>query len=310
MNIGSNLLYIWTKDNLRLPGVHYLPQTGSINTCLLFIHGMSGNILENYFAHVLGNILANNGMGMIYGHNRGYNHINDILKKKTGIISKRNDTESIYTTERYGAIYERFNDCILDIDAWLEECRKLGYKKIILLGHSLGANKVIHYFSQKQPKDVEGVILASPPDMVGLFEKSEYQPNHQKLQEEARKNIKEGNPRKIVSEMIWDWYNLSSQTYLDLSEQEGPADNLPILRNPKKFEELATINVPILGIMGEYDDIVIRSLKKDLELIASKTVNSPVFTKKFIKGANHVYDTKEEDFAEVILEWVKSLVKK
>lgn len=295
-NKQINILHVWTEDNLRLQGIHY--DSGSKDVCVLFIHGMSGNFIENYFAHVLGDTLSGQSIGFIYGHNRGYNHINDIVKK---------EKDGGYKTVRIGATYERFSDCIYDIDGWLNEVKKLGYKKVILLGHSLGCNKTIHFYSKKQPKDIAGVILASPPDMVGLFEKTEYQPNHKELLAEAIRNIKEGNPRKLVTGMVWDWYQLSSQTYFDLSETNGLVDNLPILRNPDKFKELAQINIPILGIMGELDDIAIRTLEEDMNLIASKAVGSPSFTKEFIKGANHTYDQQEEMFAKVVTDWISKL---
>jgi len=289
---NMNTLYIWTEDGLRLQGIYYEPQNK--NTCVLFVHGMSGNIIENYFADVLGKVLSEQGFGFIYGHNRGYNHINDIIDRNKGEIT------------RQGAMYERFNDCVYDIDAWFLETKRLGYEKIVLMGHSLGCNKTIRYLSKKKPKDVIGVILASPPDMVGLFEKPEYQPNHKELLEEARKNVKEGNPRKLVSGMVWGWYNLSSQTYLDLSEQNGPADNLPVLRNPEEFKELAQINVPILGIMGEKDDIAIRTLEEDMDLIKQKAKSCPSFTAKFVKGANHTYDQEEKQLAKYIIEWLNN----
>ena len=293
------ILHIWTSDNLRLQGVHYKAEIK--DTCVLFIHGMSGNFIENYFAHILGKTLAENGIGFIYAHNRGYGHINDIVTKEI-------KEDSGYKTVRIGAMYERFSECIYDIDGWLKKCRVLGYKKIVLLGHSLGCNKTVHYFSKKRQKNVIGIILASPPDIVGLFEKPEYQANHKELFEEAKRNIKEGKPRKIVSGIVWDWYQLSSQTYVDLSERNGLADNLPVLRNPKEFSELASINVPILGIMGEHDDIAIRTLKDDLDLIASKAINCPSFTKRFVKGANHNYERQEKDFAKIVLKWIMEVL--
>ncbi|MCR4330204.1 MAG: alpha/beta hydrolase [Candidatus Roizmanbacteria bacterium] len=295
-NTRINILHIWTEDNLRLQGVHY--DSGSKNTCVLCIHGMSGNFIENYFASVLGDTLSNQNIGFVYGHNRGYNHINDIVKK---------EADGKFKTVRIGAMYERFEESINDIDAWLNEVKRLGYKKVVLLGHSLGCNKTIYFYSKKQPKDIAGVVLASPPDMVGLFEKTEYQPNHKELLSEAISNIKDGNPRKLVSGTVWDWYQLSSQTYFDLSETKGLVDNLPVLRSPDKFEELSQINVPILGIMGELDDIAIKTLEEDMDLIASKAEKCPSFTKEFIKGANHTYDQQEEAFAKVVTDWVKKL---
>lgn len=138
----QELLYIWTEDDLRLQGVHYIPSEKG-DLCVLVVHGMSGNILENYWAHVLGEKLAKSGIGCVYGHNRGYNHINDI-------VTKERLEGGGYKTRRIGATYERFEECVFDIDVWLKECRSLGYKRLVLLGHSLGCNKTVYYFSKKK----------------------------------------------------------------------------------------------------------------------------------------------------------------
>jgi pimeloyl-ACP methyl ester carboxylesterase len=297
---NTEILHIWTTDNLRLQGIHY--DSSKKDLCVLFIHGMSGNFIENYFTSVLGKVLQEANIGFIYAHNRGYNHINDIAIKNT-------NQNGGYGTVRIGVTYEKFSDCVYDIDGWIKECERLGYKKIILLGHSLGCNKVIHYCSQNKSQDVVGIILASPPDIVGLFKKPEYQKNYTELLEEAAENIKNSEPRKILSSMIWNYYNLSSQTFLDLAVDNCLADNLPILRNPEKFEELASINVPILGIMGEYDDIAINDLKEDLEMIKNKATNCPQFSIEFIPKANHVYDKREEYFSGVVSDWILGLGK-
>lgn len=300
--VNTELLYIRTSDDLRLNGVFYKPNKRAKNLCVLMIHGMSGNILENYFAHVMGEKLAENNIGFLYSHNRGYNHINDIVTSK---VKKSGGYES----RRIGATYERFTECLFDIDAWIAKVRKLGYKKIILAGHSLGCNKLIYYFHSRKPKDVAGVILLSPPDMVGLFEKPEYNPEHEKLLDAAKENLKKGKPGELVPGMIWDWYYLSSQTYVDQTTHNAPGDNLPILRKPERFVQLESINVPLLGVMGEFDDIVIKSLQEDMDSIATKAVNTPSFAKKFIKGASHTYDTKEIELANTVFDWIKTLKK-
>ena len=78
--------------------------------------------------------------------------------------------------------------------------------------------------SKKSPANVVGVVLASPADMVGLFER--YETNPTEILEEANKNISQGNPLKIVSHKIYNWYYLSSQTTVDLFTKSGPADIL------------------------------------------------------------------------------------
>ncbi len=293
-----NIRYIKTEDDLRLQGIEYESQQKDL--CILFIHGMSGNFIENYFASVLGEELAKENIGFMYAHNRGYNHINDIATSE--FLEKGG-----YKTIRIGTTYEIFTDCLKDIEAWMRECKKLGYKKIILAGHSLGSPKVIYYFSNKKPEDILGVILLSPGDMVGLIKKPEYQPNAKELFKEARESVARGEPRKLLSKQIWDWYTLSSQTFLSLFEENGPVDNLPVNRKEATFEQLAKINVPILCIMGEYDDIAINTLEEDMEIIAAKATNSPSVTKKFIPKANHTYDGQELRLAQVINEWIKKL---
>lgn len=292
-----DFLYVRTKDDLRLMGVHYEPQSKDI--AVLSIHGMSGNVIENYFGNVLGKTLSENGIGFIFAHNRGYNHVNDIATSKL-------QEKGGYKTVRIGVNYEIFEDCLLDIDAWIEEVKKLGYKKIILLGHSLGCNKVIYYFSQRKPSDVIGIILASPPDMVGQL-KPDYQPNSNEMYDEAKANVAKGEPRKLLSGMLWDWYNLSSQTFLSLFTEGNNADNLPVMRNPEVWSQLASINVPILAFMGEYDDIAIRRLSEDLELIKKKAVGTKAFSQTMIPRASHVYDGQEEAVSKEVVNWIKNL---
>ena len=289
------ILHVWTQDKLRLQGVHYEPKNK--DTCVLFIHGMSGNFIENYFANTLGEELQKQGFGYIYAHNRGYNHINDIVVNEV-------DDHNAYKTRRIGAVYERFEESILDIDAWFKETLRLGYKKVIITGHSLGCNKTIHYIHKSNPDKLAAVILLSPPDMVANGKGSGKSKKYDTQLKEAEDNIRNGEPRKLLSDILWNWYHLSSQTFVDLLKDKCPADNLPIMRNPDRFIELESIKVPILTIMGEHDEIVVKTLEGDMKLIASKAVNAPSFTKVFLAGANHVYDNREKELAHEIVDWL------
>lgn len=291
----TNIEHLWTEDSLRLMGIHYQ----GADTCVVEVHGMSGNFIENYYAHVLGEKLTKAGFGFIYGHNRGYCHMNGIPTKPI-----RSDNNG-YNSTRLGAMYELFEDCPKDISAWIVKAKELGYKKIILLGHSLGCNKVVYYLHNYTDPDITGVILASPPDMMGLAELEKYQPNHTELLKEARELVASGKPRHLLSGDLWGGeYILSAQTYLSLFEQGGLADNLPVNRNPEVFDQLATIEQPILGLMGEYDDIEIRSLHEDMALIKSKATSCSDFDIKFVSGANHDYQNREVEFANTILDWL------
>ena len=186
--------YVWTKDDLRLMGVHYPGK----DTCVLCFHGMAGNIIENRFATVTGEEVSMKGFGYIFAHNRGHSHINELDKKP-----ERKDHG--YDSAQLGATFELFPECIYDFDAWLSKVKELGYSKIVLMGHSLGCNKSIYYIYQKGDKALSGLILASPPDLVGLVESNDYQTNHRQLLAEAKKYVKANKPRTILSGKLWDW---------------------------------------------------------------------------------------------------------
>ena len=99
---------------------------------------------------------------------------------------------------------------------------ELGYKRFILIGHSYGCNKLIYYYYKKQP-NILGLILASAPDMVGL--QLYRQKDYKELIKEAKENIDDGNPTKLLSNLVEDYMYMSSQTYYNWFEKNSNLDN-------------------------------------------------------------------------------------
>ena len=170
----------FTEDGLKMPMVHF--ESNEKDICVICIHGMCGTIIDNYFATVWGKELSKNNIGFIYEHNRGHSIENDIVM---------NDG----TFKRCGCMYEIFEDSIYDIDLAINVAKDRGYKRLILLGHSYGCNKVIYYYYKKHP-DILGIILASAPDMIGshILAQSDYND----LLNEAKNNIDNGEPAKLL----------------------------------------------------------------------------------------------------------------
>ncbi|MCX8074449.1 MAG: DUF1749 domain-containing protein [Clostridia bacterium] len=282
-------IHDFTEDGLKLQAAHWYNDNKDI--CVVAIHGMSGNILENYFAHVWGNELIENNIGFIYGHTRGHSHLNDI-------VTINGDFKRIGTT------YEIFDECIYDIDLWIKKANELGYKKVILLGHSLGCNKSIFYLYNSylnKTNIVDGLILASAPDLRGKLQSSIS--NYDELINEAENNIKNGDHRKLLSKSIYNWYNLSSATFISLYGKESNCNNMPIKDKEEVFKQLSVIDIPILTFSGEKE----HSLYHKLEFIQTKATSCSNFTHKIIKGSGHTYVGKENETADLIIEWIKSI---
>ena len=274
----------YTEDGLRLPLVHF--ESANKDICVVFIHGMCGNFIDNFFASVWGKYLSRNNIGFIYAHNRGHSIENDI-KMIDGSL------------KRYGCMYEIFEESIYDIDLAIKSAKELGYKKVILLGHSYGCNKVIYHYYKKHP-DIIGVILASAPDMIGshlLVQSDDYD----ELINEAKTNIDNNEPTKLLHKMIEDYMYMSSQTYFNWFKEDSNLDNLPVIRGNNNWEQFESINVPVLTFSGSNEE----DYYLHLDLLKEKAINCPDFEYKIIDDTGHTYKGKEEEIGKLILDWIK-----
>ena len=272
----------YTSDGLRLPMVHF--ESNKKDICVICIHGMCGTIIDNYFATVWGKLLAKNDIGFIYEHNRGHSIENDIVMKDGSF-------------KRCGCMYEMFEDCIYDINLAIQTAKEKGYKRIILLGHSLGCNKVIYHYYKKHP-NILGIILASAPDMIGSHLLIE--PEYEELLKEAKENIDKNQPTKLLHKMIENYMYMSSQTYYNWFHNNSNLNNLPIISNPKNWEQLETIDVPILTFSGSKDE----DYYLHLDLLKEKATNCKNFEYQIIENTGHTYQEKELETGNLILNWI------
>lgn len=272
----------YTSDGLRLPMLHF--ESNKKDICVICIHGMCGTIIDNYFATVWGKLLAKNDIGFIYEHNRGHSIENDIVMKEGSF-------------KRCGCMYEIFEDCIYDIDLAIQTAKEKGYKRIILLGHSLGCNKVIYYYYKKHP-NILGMILASAPDMIESHLLIE--PDYEELLKEAKENIDKNQPTKLLHKMIENYMYMSSQTYYNWFHKNSNLNNLPIISNPKNWEQLETIDVPILTFSGSKDE----DYYLHLDLLKEKATNCKNFEYQIIENTGHTYQEKELETGTLILNWI------
>ena len=288
------LLHRYTKDGLNLLGCYWEenPELKK-DCCVVFTHGMFDNILENTFAHVLGEELSENGYGFIFGHNRGYGVINNIIKK---------DPRTKKTSEKIiGSTFENFGGAIYDVELWLDEAKKLGYSKVVLAGHSLGCLKNLYYISKKGFTWIDGFIFISAPDSAGLIERSG---QFEKMFIEAEKNIGTGRAKRILLKKMLGVFPISSRTLINL-RKGGIADVFPLVENPEEFGIFQEINKPILMVVGEKDSVIINSPEKDFEILKEKAVKCPDFTGIVLEDATHRYIKQEEELSHTVTKWMK-----
>jgi molybdopterin synthase sulfur carrier subunit len=147
----DELVYIRTEDGLPLEGAIIRP-TGERRQPipLLFVHGLTGKFYSQTIV-MIGRELASRGYTFVTGNNRGHD----------GGYPVRLTPDS--PPRIYGGSWEDVFECVHDISAWLSFTVGLGFERVGLLGHSLGARKVALYQGTRNDGRVAGLVTASPP---------------------------------------------------------------------------------------------------------------------------------------------------
>lgn len=249
------------------------------DTIVIITNGSGGDVFANRFLRVVGEQLEEKGISFIYAHNSGAFQIMDLPSQNK---------------KRCGLTFEMFDDCLVDIAAYVEYVEKLGYENIVLAGHSLGANKIIYYLSRHKPRSVVAYALLSPPDMAHEITTID---DFDELIKEAKTNITNGEPDKLLSKLVWDYYILSSARFIDLVENKH-AQNLPITSKKGSFDDLKSIKLPLLAVAGERDDSCSDNVGNYLlELTKQADFNAQY---AIIRGAGHTYRNHELDLFNAI----------
>lgn len=212
---------------------------------------------------------------------------------------------------KLGTAYELIKDCLYDIDGAINYLSNLGYKTFYLMGISTGANKICVYHFYKPKNKITRYILLSGGDDTGLS----YQKMGKKKflfgLKKSRLEIKKGNGVKLIPSSLTD-YLYSYQSLYDTINPDGDYNTFPFneylnnLKLSKKplFKEYKSINKPTLVVYGEFDEYCYGDVPKCVEILKKECPNSKLFTFKIIKDADHGFNGKEKELAEVINRWL------
>ncbi len=253
--------------------------------CILYIPGLTGNFFESKFPRGIGKVSVEQGYDFLFSHNQGSFQIIEFP-----FLREDGKLKSITK----GATYENFEDCVYDIDAWLQYLDKLGYEEIVVLCHSMGCNKIVYYLNQKNNSKISKVILLAPQDNAN-FSKLDM---HKGLLEEAEENIKNGNSEKILSKKFLGFCFMSSETYYQEITNKN-VNNIPYKTLNGDFSLISTIDKPIYIIIGS-DDIG----KKGNEYMKKVIDNCQNAEYDILADANHNFKNKESELSGLIFEYL------
>ena len=284
--MNSKYVEVKTEKNLYLFGNLF---SNNSDKCILYIPGISGNFYESKFARVIAEQVSKENIDFLFGHNQGsFQIMNFKYMREDGKI------KDILK----GAAYEDYDDSNYDIDAWIKFLKERNYKKIILIAHSLGCNKVIKYLNKYNYDGIDACILLSPQDIRNAKDLS----IHKGMYDEALYNIKNNNPEKILSKKFLCFCNMCSKTFYDFIEKQKELNNIPYKDKNGDFSKIRSINIPIYSIIGTKD-----GGENSEEYMKNISENCKKGKFDIINGAKHNFDDYEEYLSEIILNYIKEI---
>jgi pimeloyl-ACP methyl ester carboxylesterase len=272
-----------TPDGLKLDGaLHLASETSAVPSVDLAIclHGVSSNFYAGGLFEQLVQPLTTAGVAVLRVNTRGRDNLYAAASK----MGRR----------WLGAAFEIVDECRYDILGWLEFARERGFRRIALVGHSLGAIKALYAAAHEQLTSVERIIAISPPRLsYSHFNNGLDSARFFETYATADALVKRGEPSALfVSGFPFPLY-ITAAGYID---KYGPAERYNF------FKFLDRISQPLHFIYGQ------RELEQNASAFAGIVdairAVKPAATVTTIPDADHYYTARHDALAETVTAWL------
>lgn len=284
---SEQIVHVRTRDDVVDSGALFAPPKDVAKPiAVLWIPGWGVNFYFPTYVEI-GRALAKRGYTTITANTR----MHDI----GNIEAWRGETRV-----RGGGYWGVPSEQTRDLAAWADFAERLGFEKIIVIGHSDGWPAVRRYQWQTQDSRVAGLVLASGPVDADIA-----MPGAD-LIAQARKMVADGQPEDLVRPKGSSPSFVSAATLLDIVNT--PPELLDFFGVRVTNPGITRIHCPLLAFFGANGDV---GGEKDLELLKVSTKRQqggPSSVKTaLIEGANHMYAGQEDQVAQVIANWADVL---
>jgi acetyl esterase/lipase len=280
--IPITLARLRTRDGVWLDGVVAEPR-GRRRTALVWVHGL-GSVFSSGqpLIRELSSRLTDAGLGYFKFNTRGH----DVVAGRGARLA--------------GAAFERFTRSVDDLRAVIAFAARRGYRRIVLAGHSTGANKALYYAARARDRRVVALALLGPvSDIAGEAKRigaAELRRRVARAERLARRD-----PRALVPRAWGFW---GAQRYVSLYKPGQAEDVFPYYRPRARWTALRAVHVPLAVIVGGRDEFLDRPAAALLAAFEANATRTRSFTATVVRGANHSFVGHERALAEGIVRWI------
>lgn len=285
-----DIIKVNTPRQLELKGAMF--GNNKMDSVVIIMSGICSNVFQNDLLLSTGELLSQNNIACIIGHAMdafsclSYSDFSTGKQKTTGVFD-----------DDFSLVYE-------DVEAYVKYAKELGFKKIILAGHSLGSNKIINYLGNTADNFVDYFIVSAPVDLTHWFN---VMPNISKCIELAKEFVKDGRENEILPFLFGGFSPMTAKTALGFCNAFN-LKNCPIITNDGETNSLYNIKINGSFVIGSKDSLTQGDAKGFMEKINSYTKNPKNNEVIVIPDASHIFYNKHNEYADVILDIVKRRV--
>jgi len=271
------LVRIQTGDGVRLDGVVSREEEGSTPGVVICLHGVGSNFYGSSMMNRLAIGLTDSQWDVLRVNTRGHDHCY-VGAYRLG-------------TKRFGAGYEIVSDCVHDLAAWIDWAEQAEYKKIIILGHSLGALKAVYRQTHVACDRVTALIAISPPRLsCSIFQSGSRAHEFKASLDAAEKLVESGNPEALVDVTFPFPLLITAGSYVD---KYGPAEKYDLVGF------VSRLNRPTHFIYGgselEHGGVAFEGLDQRIVDCVKGTETAKRVTLEVIDNADHLYTRHADD---------------
>jgi acetyl esterase/lipase len=282
--VAVSLVRVKTRDGVWLDGVVADPRRRR-HTALIWVHGL-GSVFSSAqpLIRELSTRLNAAGIGYFKLNNRGH----DVVAGRGKHLA--------------GAAFERFGQSVEDIRAMVTFARQRGYRRVILAGHSTGANKALHYAARARDRRIGGIILLGPiSDVAAEAKRLGWRELRRRVA--AAEKIARRDPRGLVPR-AWGYW--SARRYISLYRPGEVEDVFPYYRPGGRWTALRSVRLPIAAIVGSRDEFLDRRAQEVVDALRRNASGAHSFTGAVVPGARHGFQNRERELTDLIVRWIRS----
>ncbi len=284
-----DILRVRTPRGLELVGTLFLAEKS--DKVLIMMTGICSNVFQNELLYATGKLLSENGITVIIAHA----HDSFSCFSYTDFSIGKQRTKGVFNDD-FNMVYE-------DVESYVKYAKDMGFKNIILAGHSLGSNKVIHYLGNTSDNYVDYFIVSSPVDIMHWFD---VMPNIKECFSLAKNWIETGRGDDILPFLFGGFSPMTANTVLGFYNAYN-LKNCPVLSREGETESLYNIKPHGTFIIGSKDSVTGDSPKRFMEKLNSWTREPERNRVIEIEGGSHIFYGKHDIYAQTLLDCVSEV---